>query len=110
MEIALLNQRILIQLRTAFTDELGNHDSQWEDYYSCAATISNESGAPNQTAGIYEDPAEIAFTIRYCKAALGIDPMLHRVVFSNQNYQILTVDHQSYKGDWIKISCKKEPV
>ena len=44
MEIALLNQRILIQLRTAFTDELGNHGSTWEDYYSCAATISNESG------------------------------------------------------------------
>lgn len=43
MNIALLNTRITIQQQTTTVDTIGNHINTWQDYYTCAATVSGET-------------------------------------------------------------------
>lgn len=51
MNVALMNLRITFQKNTVVTDAIGNRKNAWEDYFSCYATISSESGAETETAG-----------------------------------------------------------
>ena len=44
MDIAALNERVMIQVNTVVTDKYGNHKNTWEDFFSCYATISGENG------------------------------------------------------------------
>ncbi len=108
MEIALLNQRITIQQESSKSDDVGNHNNEWSDFYNCAATISGESGSVSQADGQFLAPSDISFTIRSCKRAACVAPLSHRVLFKGNAYEITAVDHQSYKGEWIKLICKKE--
>ena len=42
MDIALLNRKVTVQKNTVVVDDIGNHVSKWDDFYSCYATISGE--------------------------------------------------------------------
>lgn len=44
MDIAAMNERILIQKSTVVTDRIGNRTNGWSDFYSCFATISDSTG------------------------------------------------------------------
>lgn len=55
MDIALLNQKITIQKNTVVVDDIGNHISKWDDFYSCYATISGESPNESTSAGMVVD-------------------------------------------------------
>ncbi len=47
MDIAAMNERILIQKSTVVTDRIGNRTNGWSDFYSCFATISDSTGKSN---------------------------------------------------------------
>ena len=51
MDVALLNQKILVQKNEVTVDAIGNHLNQWVDFYSCYATISGESPNESTSAG-----------------------------------------------------------
>ena len=40
MDVAMLNERVVFQKNELVTDRIGNHTNEWNDFYSCAATIS----------------------------------------------------------------------
>ncbi len=44
MDISKLNQRIQIQKGVSKTDEVGNVLRQWQDFYSCFASIKTTGG------------------------------------------------------------------
>ena len=67
MKVALLNEKIQIQKAVVITDEIGNRKNTWEDYFSCYATISGESGSESNVAGMMVEDTDIAFTVRWCK-------------------------------------------
>lgn len=67
MNIALLNTRITIQQQTTTTDTIGNHLNTWQDYYTCAATVSGETNGEAEEAAITVDDTNASFTIRYCE-------------------------------------------
>ena len=48
MEIANLNQRIQIQKAISKTDEVGNVIQQWQDFYSCFASVKTTGGKERQ--------------------------------------------------------------
>ena len=52
MNIALLNVKISIQKNTAAVDEIGNHINEWEDFFSCFATVNGEGGSEKSAAGL----------------------------------------------------------
>lgn len=112
MDIALLNTRITFQKASVTADAIGNRKNSWADFYSCAATVSGEAtssiGSENDVAGTIVDHADISFTVRWCKAASEVTSTSFRILFGGEIYNILSVDHMSYKKKALKFRCQKE--
>ena len=107
MNIALLNVRIEIQKNTVTTDRYGNHKNTWEPYLSCYATVSAESPKEETDAGLIVDDSKVDFTIRFCKASAVISSTGYRVLFRDELYDILSVDHMNYKRKAVKLLCQR---
>lgn len=107
MEVALLNVRITFQKNEVITDAIGNHKNVWNDYYSCYATVSGESGSEQNVAANTFYNSDMAFTVRYCRALKDMDPTKMRVIFEGDIYDITFVDHMNYKHECLKVRCKK---
>lgn len=107
MDIALFNVEILFQKSTVTTDAIGNHTNHWEDYYPCHATVSGESGAEQAIVGTTVVNTEVSFTLRFCSAVSAIDTDHYRICFRDEIYNIIAIDHMSYKKKSLKFKCKK---
>ena len=99
MDIALLNVKITVQKNETVVDAIGNHKNNWTDYHTCFATVSGEGGSEKSVAG--------GFTVRYCKALVGLDVTKHRVIFEGSLYNIVSIDHMNYKKKCLKLKCEK---
>ena len=92
MEIALLNVKVTFQKNSAVADDIGNRKNVWEDYYTCHATVSGESGQEKAVAGLTVAEADIAFTVRFCKRAVKktkeTSSSLTLTVHSKNRYQL----------------------
>lgn len=112
MDIALLNTQITIQKATVTADAIGNRKNAWTDFYTCYATVSGEAasslGSEKDAAGTTVDHSDISFTVRWCRAASQVDSVGYRILFNGGIYNILAVDHMSFKKKSIKFRCKKE--
>lgn len=107
MDISLLNIRILFQENTVHVDEVGNHTNGWVDFFSCYATVSGENGQEESKIGVITAEVDIAFTVRYCKKVSCITATSHRIVFNNEYYDIVSIDHMNFRKRSIKFKCKK---
>lgn len=107
MNIELLNVRIFITKNTVITDAVGNHRNEWQEYFTCYATVSAEAGKEQTDAGLVVDDSHIDFTIRYCRKAAAIDSTHYRVQFNGELYNILAVNHMNFRKKCIKLSCEK---
>ncbi len=107
MEISLLNTKITFQKNTVATDKIGNHKNEWEDHYTCYATVSGENGREKSVAGQTVEDFDVAFTVRWCKKTAVIDVTGYRILFNDELYDITTIDHMNYKKECIKFRCRK---
>ncbi len=107
MDIANLNVRITFQKNALQTDAIGNHKNSWDNYYTCHATVSGEGGREKSVAGITVEDYDIAFTVRFCWKASVIDATHYRVLFNNELYNIVSVDHMNYRNECLKFRCQK---
>lgn len=107
MNIARMNVRISIQKSTVTADRYGNRRNTWEPYLDCYATVSGEAPKEETDAGLVVDDSKIDFTIRYCRAAEEITSTGYRVLFHDEIYDILGVDHMNYKHKSMKLLCQK---
>ena len=107
MNIALLNTRVTFQKNEVVADAIGNRKTVWTDYYTCHATVGNEGGREKYVAGTAVEDYDIAFTIRWCKKAEEIDAGHFRVLFKNELYDIVSVDHMNYLKESLKFRCRK---
>ena len=107
MNIALLNTRVTFQKQEAVIDDIGNHVNSWADHFTCAATISGEGGSETYQAAETNEKSDISVTVRWCKTTAEIKSSGYRVLFDGEIYDILSVDHFSYKKDAVKFRCIK---
>ena len=110
MEIALLNERITFQRNVTLTDRIGNHRNSWENDFSCFATVGGESGRSGKetaVAGTTVEDADRTFTVRWCGQTANIGTTSHRILFNDEIYNIVAVDHMNYKKKCIKFRCRK---
>lgn len=108
MDIGLLNEKVTFQKNTVITDSIGNHKTDWEDFYICHATIGGEGMVKSkEEAGIVVEDAGMTVTIRYCKKASEIGSTTHRIIFRDEIYDITSVDHMNFKKKCLKFSCRK---
>lgn len=107
MDIAALNERVMIQVNTVVTDKYGNHKNTWEDFFSCYATISGENGKEQAIVGETVEATDMNVTVRYCNQTASVRSTTHRILFRNEIYDIVAVDHLNYKKHGIKFRCQK---
>ena len=107
MDIALLNIRIKFQKNSVTVYAIGNHKNEWTDFYSCHATVSGEGGTEKAAAGLIIADCDLSFTIRYCKKAAEITPDGFRVLWGEQLYNIVSIDHMNFKKKVLKFKCEK---
>lgn len=107
MKVSLLNEKILFQKGVVMSDAIGNRKNDWEDYFSCFATITGEDGDEKSEAGHMVDRASITFTVRYCSRLVDVMSTGFRILFHGEIYNILSVDHMNYKKKSLKFRCEK---
>ena len=107
MNVALMNLRITFQKNIVVTDAIGNRKNAWEDYFSCYATISSESGAETEIAGQTIPQANGAFTVRYCKESATVTSDGYRIRCGDDLYNISYIDHQNNKRKSLKFWVQK---
>ena len=107
MDIAAMNERVMIQENTVVTDRYGNHSNVWTDYFSCYATISGENGKEQAVAGETVEATDMNVTVRWCTETGAVRPTRYRILFHDELYDILAVDHLNYKKHGIKFRCRK---
>ncbi len=108
MNIALLNVRIVVQANSVVTDGYGNRTNTWMPYLSSYATISGETPKEVTEAGQIVDDGRIDFTLRWCAAASVITTTGFRVLYRDELYNIIGVDHMNGKRKSVKLLCRKE--
>ena len=110
MDIAAMNERILIQKSTVVTDRIGNRTNGWSDFYSCFATISDSTGKSNaeeSVAGLVVDTSDINFTVRFCNQAMAVNTTGYRIIWRGETYNIQKIDHLNMKKHALKFRCEK---
>lgn len=88
-------------------DEIGNHKAEWQDFYTCFATVGNESPSEETAAGTVVDNSKINFTVRWCSVVSEIDGSKYRVKYNDEIYDILGIDHMNFKKKSVKLKCQK---
>lgn len=107
MDVAALRVKIMFQRQEVVTDAIGNHRNVWTDYYACHATVSGEGGTETHVAGLTLEGADIQFTVRYCRAVRSVSSTGFRIIFREEIYNILSVDHLNFKNHALKFKCEK---
>ena len=107
MQIALMNERITFQRNVILTDRIGNHMSSWNDEFSCYATVGGENGKETAVVGTTVENADITFTVRWCALTATVSTTGYRIMFKNEIYDIVSIDHMNYKKKCIKFRCRK---
>ena len=107
MDISKLNQRIQIQKGSTQIDEVGNMLWQWQDFYSCFASVKTTSGKERQS-GDTEEQHSVSFTVRFCKRLSELSAVDYRIVFRGKTYNIIQVDFADYGGKTVKIKAESE--
>ena len=107
MKIGNLNTKIVIQKSEVVKDRIGNHTDRWVDYFFCSAYITHEKGDDTFTAGTENDHSDMNVTVRYCTETSAVRSTTHRILFRDEIYDILAVDHLNFKRHGIKFRCRK---
>ena len=109
MNIALLNERIVIQKNEVTVDDIGNHTNTWADYYSCHATVSGSSESAQETvAGQTVDESLLLFTVRFSVKVANVNMTGFRVIFHDEVYDIVGIDPMNFKKKCMKLKCRKK--
>ena len=110
LNVGLMNEKVIFQKCSVVKDGIGNHRNEWTEDYCCFATIGGEGLASSrkaETAGTVVEDVGMTVTVRYCKKTAGIRSVTHRILFHDQVYDIVSVDHLNYKKKCLKFTCRK---
>ena len=110
MDIAAMNEKIVIQKNSIVSDSVGNHIPVWTDFFTCNTTAGGEDSSVNgetDTAGQTVESGKISFTIRWCGYIAEINSTEYRVIFHGELYDICNVNHQNFRKHSLKLICRK---
>ncbi len=99
MKVSGLRVRITIQKNDTETDQYGNHESVWVDYYTCwaAAVASGLSSKEEQVAGHTVEADRLDITVRWSSETAAVDPKRYRILLDGRIYDIQSIDDMSFK-------------
>ena len=108
MNAGAYKEKITIEKSTMTSDAIGNHLTEWLEYYSGYSYVNNLSGSEYYEAAQTQSQETVMFILRYNRLLDGMDSKNYRVVFRGHYYNIIGVDNVQYKNQTIKLRCLKE--
>ena len=111
MDVAVLRSKVTFQKNETVTEKYGNHKNAWTDYYTCFAAIGGEgmaSSKEDEVAGTTVEDFSMTVSVRYCQKATPIDYTHYRVMFMDEIYNIVNIDHMNFRKKSLKFTCRKE--
>ena len=111
MDVAVLRSKVTFQKNETVTDKYGNHKNAWTDYYTCFAAIGGEgmaSSKEDEVAATTVEDFSMTVSVRYCQKATAIDSTHYRVMFMDEIYNIVNIDHMNCRKKSRKFTCRKE--
>ena len=103
MEIGNLNQRITILEHSTKIDSIGNHKAQWEELFSCWASVAVKSSSETTEAGVTKEVSTLEFTVRQTPDTMRINSTTHKILFRGLTYDINSVISNYKSLDYMKI-------
>lgn len=97
-----LRHPIVLQRPDTHVNEKGRRITGWTDAAAVHAAIADVSGREFWAAHAVQAEDVVTFTIRW---RTGIDAGW-RVVYREQKYNILEVNHLGYMRDYIRLKCR----
>jgi SPP1 family predicted phage head-tail adaptor len=107
MEIARMNERITIEKNSVVVDKIGNHISQWTDFFSCY-TYASTYEADESGDEVVNENRSVVFSVRWCRETAAVTSTGFRIRFHGDVYNIGSVDPMNYQRKEIKFHCRKE--
>ncbi|MCM1007917.1 MAG: phage head closure protein [Ruminococcus flavefaciens] len=106
MEIGKLNQRITILEQSTRVDHIGNHKAQWDELFSCWASVSVKNSVENSDNGTTKEVQTLQFMIRQNSMTMGIGAAANRISFRGAIYDIVGISPNFEHRDYLKITAK----
>ncbi|MEG0764320.1 MAG: phage head closure protein [Oscillospiraceae bacterium] len=104
-----LNEKIVLQKYTIFSDEIGNEMQEWQDYYTLRANVNGLYGQEYWAAAAQGQEDTITFTTRWSTIlnALSKSKELtqYRIVFNDIVYEIKSYDNVEFANKIVKIKA-----
>jgi len=106
MDFSRMNQRITFLENHTAIDEIGNHTSQWDEVYSCWASVTIKSSAETTNTGVTREIQSLSFGVRQCAFLRCVNPTTHKILFRGSVYDIKSVTPDYLKNDYLTIVCE----
>jgi len=106
VEIGKLNQRITILEHSTKIDNIGNHKAQWEELFSCWASVSVKNSTENSDNGTTKEVQTLQFMIRQNNMTTRISTTANRISFHGVIYDIIGISPNFEYRDYLKITAK----
>lgn len=108
MNISGLRVRVTIQKNATVTDQYGNHNSAWTDYFTCWATAvtSGLSTKEEESAGHTVEADRLDLTVRYSSETAAVNSKEYRIMLSGRIYNILSIDEMGFKHNSRKFHAE----
>lgn len=105
MEIGKLNQRITFLEHYTKVDEIGNHETRWDESFSCWASVVPKSSTETTEAGVTKEVLWLEFTVRQTPDTKRINTTTHKLRFRGLVYDINGVLPNYKSLDYMKITA-----
>lgn len=105
MNIAALNVLVQFQKKEIVADPIGNHSSNWTDYFLTHATVNANAGSEQE--GTIVIPQEtLEFTTRYCSELAIVDSTHYRIKVKESIYNIIFINPMGFHHNSLKFRCE----
>lgn len=101
MEIGKLNQRITILEQSTRVDNIGNHKAQWDEAFSCWASVSVKNSVENSDNSTTKEVQ----TLQFMTMTMGISSTANRISFRGVIYDITGISPNFEYCDYLKITA-----
>lgn len=107
MYIAGMRAKILFQKHIVKADSIGNRLNEWENFYSCWASVKTSGRAANENENAAQtiQQSRLDFTVRYCEKVSEITSTEYRIFFNGRIYDIEAVDVMKFEKKCLKFTA-----
>lgn len=91
--------------RPIIIQKINEDNETWQDYLPYHCRLNKAGYSESQNGGAIKSKVKLAFEVRYCPPLedIFLNTQLYRIVYKNNNYNIIDYDDFMFKHKTIKL-------